>query len=254
MPVCPPSTFTELCSSYYLLDSQSASTDTQSSSSAHTRSIGTYLPTHLSAVLNPSTPQNGLDRKRNLRRGRAPLAHQVPLAGLAAQFLVADHADRLQYDPGCERELHHGAAAASGWNSLVRSAHSPLHFTTPIVSTKFWLDGIGRIDANSEPNRYFSYWITVSSLAIVFLIAMLWLISQRQLLPGIVIMGTFIQFILWIVGLIVVSIELWGPTGSVNSNCQLFVSAMASSGPTIDTLAYLEQHSICTYHPDFCET
>lgn len=76
---------------------------------------------------------------------------------------------------------------------------------------------------------------------------MLWLIAQRQLLPGIVIMGSFILFILWVVGLIVISIELWGPTGSVNTNCQLYVSGQASTGQSVDTLAYLEQHSICEY-------
>jgi hypothetical protein len=75
---------------------------------------------------------------------------------------------------------------------------------------------------------------------------MLWLISQRQLLPGIVIMGSFILFILWLVGLIVLSIELWGPSG-VNSNCQLYVNAEASHGQSIDTLAWLEQHSICEF-------
>lgn len=92
---------------------------------------------------------------------------------------------------------------------------------------------------------YFPYWITVASLTIIFIFMKLWLISQRQLLPGIVIMGTFILFILWVVGLIVISIELWGPTGSVNSNCQLYVSAVESTGQSINTLAYLEQHSIC---------
>jgi hypothetical protein len=96
--------------------------------------------------------------------------------------------------------------------------------------------------------RYFPYWITVSSLTILFIFAMLWLISQRQLLPGIVIMGAFILFILWVVGLIVDSVELWGPSG-VNSNCQLYVNAAESHGQSVDTLAYLEQHSICEFGP-----
>lgn len=94
-------------------------------------------------------------------------------------------------------------------------------------------------------NRYFPYWITAASLGVLFIIIMLWLISQRQLLPGIVIMGSFILFILWMVGLIVVSIELWGPTGSVNGNCNLYVSGRQSTGSSIETLAWLEQHSIC---------
>ena len=60
-------------------------------------------------------------------------------------------------------------------------------------------------------------------------------------------MGSFILFVLWMVGLIVISIELWGPTGSVNGNCNLYVTGAASSGPNEATLAYLEQHSICEY-------
>jgi hypothetical protein len=58
-------------------------------------------------------------------------------------------------------------------------------------------------------------------------------------------MGNFILFVLWMVGLIVVSIELWGPSGSVNSNCNLYVNARESSGASDTTLAWLEQHSIC---------
>jgi hypothetical protein len=91
--------------------------------------------------------------------------------------------------------------------------------------------------------------VTVSALTIVFVFLKLWLISQRQLLPGIVIMGTFILFVVWIVGLIVTSIELWGPTGSVNSNCQIYVMQDESSGSSLETLAWLEQHSICELRP-----
>ena len=60
-------------------------------------------------------------------------------------------------------------------------------------------------------------------------------------------MGSFILLVLWMVGLIVISIELWGPNGSVNSNCQLFVQGKEVTGPSQATLAWLEQHSICEY-------
>lgn len=93
--------------------------------------------------------------------------------------------------------------------------------------------------------RYFPYWITVASLMVLFLLLMLWLISQRQLLPGIVILGSFIQFVLWLVGLIVISIELWGSSGGVSGNCDLFVNSNPSRGSNIQTLAWLEQRSIC---------
>ena len=76
---------------------------------------------------------------------------------------------------------------------------------------------------------------------------MLWLIQQRQLLPGIVIMGSFILFILWVVGLIVYSVQLWGPVGSVNGNCQLYVVGGEVHGANTDTLAWLEQNSICKF-------
>ncbi|CAG8961322.1 hypothetical protein HYFRA_00013783 [Hymenoscyphus fraxineus] len=94
---------------------------------------------------------------------------------------------------------------------------------------------------------YFPYWITVSALSVVFILLMLYLISQRQLLPGIVIMGSFILFVLWLVGLIVISIQLWGPVGSVNGNCELYVeSAKGSSrGANENALAWLQQSSIC---------
>jgi hypothetical protein len=58
-------------------------------------------------------------------------------------------------------------------------------------------------------------------------------------------MGSFILFILWMVGLIVVSIELWGPSGSINGNCNLYVDGRQSTGASVETLAWLEQHSIC---------
>jgi len=91
---------------------------------------------------------------------------------------------------------------------------------------------------------YFTYWITTAALSIVFILIMLWLISQRRLLPGVVILGSFILFILWLVGLIVVSVELWGQSG-VSSNCNLYVNRQQYKGQSIETLAYLEQHSIC---------
>lgn len=74
---------------------------------------------------------------------------------------------------------------------------------------------------------------------------MLWLIAQRQLLPGIVMMGSFLLFVLWMVGLIIISLQLWGPTGSINSNCQLYVEHNSISGTSLETLAWLQQHSIC---------
>ncbi|KAL8963722.1 MAG: hypothetical protein Q9183_004978, partial [Haloplaca sp. 2 TL-2023] len=72
------------------------------------------------------------------------------------------------------------------------------------------------------------YMISVSALAILFIILLLGLISQQQLLPGVVVLGSFILFVLWLTGLIETSIQLYGPSGSVDSYC--------GSRPDIDVI------------------
>ena len=88
------------------------------------------------------------------------------------------------------------------------------------------------------PRRIFPYEITISALALIFLFAKLVLISQRLLLPGIVVLGSFILFVLWLTGLIETSILLYGPKESV---CNLIRS---STGESETTLAWLETNSI----------
>ena len=95
--------------------------------------------------------------------------------------------------------------------------------------------------------RLFPYQVASSSLAILFLILILILISQRMLLPGIIVLGSFILFVLWLTGLIETSIQLFGPSGSVNGNCQLYVTGQPFTGVSINTLAWLEQNNICKW-------
>ncbi|KAK4464289.1 hypothetical protein QBC42DRAFT_51092 [Cladorrhinum samala] len=99
---------------------------------------------------------------------------------------------------------------------------------------------------------YFPYYITVAALNVFFILLLLFLIFQRRLLPSIVMIGGFILFVLWLVGLIVISIQLWGPSGSVSSNCNLFVFNIDPKGQSLETLAWLEQRSICqSWHAVF---
>lgn len=93
--------------------------------------------------------------------------------------------------------------------------------------------------------RYFPYYITVAALVIVFIVILLWLIFQRRLLPSIVMIGGFMLFVLWLVGLIVTSVQLWGPSGSVSSNCNAAVFDRNPTGQTLEALAWLQQRSIC---------
>lgn len=96
-------------------------------------------------------------------------------------------------------------------------------------------------------DRYFPYYITVGSLAIVFIVWIFFLISQRRLLPAIVMIGAFMLFVLWVVGLVVVATELFGPGGSVQSNCELYVFDRSPKGQTVEVLAYLQQRNICEF-------
>lgn len=92
---------------------------------------------------------------------------------------------------------------------------------------------------------YFSYFITVSGLTVGYVILLLWLIALRRLLPSIVIIGAFVLFVLWLVGLIVISLELWNPKGGVSVNCDRLVWDNPRHGNNFTTLAWLQQRSIC---------
>lgn len=71
---------------------------------------------------------------------------------------------------------------------------------------------------------------------------MVLLIAQNMLLPGIIVLGSFILFVLFLTGLIETSIQLYGPKGSVNGYCNLY---RARSGVSEDTLAWLETNGLC---------
>lgn len=87
--------------------------------------------------------------------------------------------------------------------------------------------------------------ITVGALTIVYVLIMLVLIVQRRLLPGILIIGSFILLVLYITGLVETAIQLFGPAGDINSKCNTYVFGMESNDLSINTLAWLEQSSIC---------
>ncbi|PHH60758.1 hypothetical protein CDD81_1296 [Ophiocordyceps australis] len=92
---------------------------------------------------------------------------------------------------------------------------------------------------------YFTYYVTVGALALLSIVGLFWLIHVRRLLPAIVMMGAFIIFVLWLVGLVVISIQFWGPNGSIYSNCKAHVFSQNPKGKTLETLAWLQQRNIC---------
>ena len=90
------------------------------------------------------------------------------------------------------------------------------------------------------------YGITVGSLTIVFVWIMLILIYQRRLLPGVVIIGSFILLVLYITGLIETAIQLFRNTNGVSGQCSNLMSNVPDVGLTVDMLAWLELNSICS--------
>ncbi|KAL8691460.1 MAG: hypothetical protein Q9218_003324 [Villophora microphyllina] len=88
------------------------------------------------------------------------------------------------------------------------------------------------------------YMITTSALCIIFIIILLGLISQQQLLPGVVVLGSFILFVLWLTGLIETSIQLYGPSGAVNSYCGSKPNTQVIDGQ--QTATWLANQGLCT--------
>lgn len=90
------------------------------------------------------------------------------------------------------------------------------------------------------------YGISVGALTVLFIIAMLLLIYQRRLLPGLVMIGCFVLTVLYITGIVETAIQLFGPAGDLNTRCQQLRPYHGTGyGVTIWTLQYLQQRSTC---------
>lgn len=73
---------------------------------------------------------------------------------------------------------------------------------------------------------------------------MLILIAQRRLLPGVVILFSFILLVLFIAGIIGTALNLFGGP-NINNQCNTYVNNMPQYGSSINTLAWLQQNNIC---------
>ncbi|KAB8232808.1 hypothetical protein BDV23DRAFT_120806 [Aspergillus alliaceus] len=91
----------------------------------------------------------------------------------------------------------------------------------------------------------FPFMVVSGALGIFFIILILILAAQRFLLPGIIILGSFILFVLWLTGLIETSLQLYGVVANVNDNCRIYVTDNKAGGNNMQTLAWLTQKTIC---------
>jgi len=91
----------------------------------------------------------------------------------------------------------------------------------------------------------FPFQITVGAISLVFLMVMTWLISQNQLLPGVVLIGSFMLFVLWTAGLVQLGIMLFGTGNSVNANCNGYINDQPFTGVSVGTLAWIAEKNMC---------
>ncbi|KAF9636241.1 hypothetical protein BFW01_g7136 [Lasiodiplodia theobromae] len=91
----------------------------------------------------------------------------------------------------------------------------------------------------------FPFGITVGSLTVVFIGIEIALIANRRLMPGVMMIGSFILFVLFLTGIIETGIQFFGSGSDVNGVCQRYVNNNEQFGPSVNTLAWLEQNSIC---------
>lgn len=90
------------------------------------------------------------------------------------------------------------------------------------------------------------YGVTVGALAIFFIIIEIVFIAQRRLLPGTMMLLSFILLVLFIAGIIGTAIQLFaGP--NINNQCNTYVFNESVDGPNRDTLAWLQQRNICKF-------
>jgi hypothetical protein len=104
----------------------------------------------------------------------------------------------------------------------------------------------------SLENRLFPFGIASGSIT-VFLVILLSLFSQKNTLtPQLLIVLSFVMFVLYLTGLIQTGIMLFS-NPNVHGTCQSAVSNNgAAQGPYVTTLAWLEQNNICGFPLLFC--
>ena len=95
------------------------------------------------------------------------------------------------------------------------------------------------------------YGVTVGAIAIIFIIIEIVYIAQRKLVPGVMMLFSFILLVLFIAGIIGTAIQLFGGQ-SVNSQCNTYVFNDNSAGPNVNTLAFLQQRNICESKREIC--
>jgi hypothetical protein len=95
--------------------------------------------------------------------------------------------------------------------------------------------------------------VTVGALTIIFIIVEMILIAQRKLLPGIMMLLSFILLVLFLTGAVGTGIQLFG-RAAINERCNTYVFNNRQYGPSEKTLAFLQQQNICKCNTYFFQS
>jgi len=90
----------------------------------------------------------------------------------------------------------------------------------------------------------FPYAVVVGALTVLFLVILAIMSNNNSLTPGIAMVFCFVLFVLYLTGIVETGVQLFG-AGGVSGNCNRYVSNSKVTGPTTETLAWLQQNSIC---------
>ncbi len=126
---------------------------------------------------------------------------------------------------------------------VIYNLHTPANTTGVVL-----LRTLPKIDLANTTLRIMPYGVVVGSLCLVFILIELVFIAQRQLLPQHMLLLSFILLVLFIAGIAGTAQQLFGGP-NINSLCNQFTAGLTDAGPNVDTLAFLQQKSICEYFP-----
>jgi len=91
----------------------------------------------------------------------------------------------------------------------------------------------------------FPFGICIGCITILLVIILVVLSLNEALTPGVLMLFCFVLWVLYMTGLVETGVQLFG-AGNVSDNCRNFVDNEQIRGPSVNTLAWLMQNSICS--------
>lgn len=198
---------------------------------------------HIYTAKDPGIRHHGANGGRLGRHS----PREVLLAGCAIEYLDYHHVGGRGHHFGRECAVYDDTESDRAGDALVSATICFLlrHQQEETGDAFLRLRTITDKDVNTNHiNRIMPYGVTVGALTLLFVVVEVILIAQRRLLPGIMMLLSFILFVLFLTGAVGTGIQLFGKA-QINQQCNRYVFNQKSRGPSERTLAFLQQQNIC---------